>query len=84
MLGKADRGREVVEKPGKAAIVEIDHRQAVAIDEEIGKAHIGVNEAEAILALAIGGEPLAQDPGGRLQERQVFGRKPETRPPVAP
>ena len=46
VLQEADRGGEVVEIPAEAAIVEIDDRQAVAVDEQIGEPQVGMDEAE--------------------------------------
>ena len=51
---QGDGGCEVVEVPGEAAIVEVDDVHPGAVDEEVGQAHVGVDEAEAVWRLAIG------------------------------
>lgn len=37
VLHEADGGRKVVEEPGEATIVEVDHTETRAVDEEIGQ-----------------------------------------------
>ena len=48
VLEERDGGRGIIHVPGEAAIVEIDDLHRVAVDEQVGQAHIAVDEAEAI------------------------------------
>ena len=41
-------GGEIIEEPGKAAVVEIDDAEPCAIDQQICEAQIGMDEAEAV------------------------------------
>ena len=51
---EGDGGCEVVEEPGKAAVIEVDDVHGLVVDEEVGQAHVGVDEAEAVWGVAVG------------------------------
>jgi len=79
VLEEGDGGRGVVEVPGEAAIVEVDDLHRVAVDQEIGEAHVAVDQPEAVGSLAERLQPPADQrhgagEGGRRQGSILHGR----------
>ena len=62
---KGNGGGEIVHEPAEAAVVEIDQRHAIGVDEQIGEPHIGMNQAKSTRRRAISrkiGTPGAVEP----------------------
>ena len=79
ILHEADRGRPVVHEPGEAAVVEVDHDRAVAVDEQVRDAQVGMGEAEAVgapgrSARAAGGSRRRAASAARARPASCRGR----------
>ena len=44
---EADTGSEVIHEPAETAVIEIDQPCLVIVDQEVGEAHVGVDQAVA-------------------------------------
>src|SRR5450755_2282719 len=53
MLHEAHGRGEIVEEPGKAAVVEINDAEPCSIDQQICEAQIGMNQAEPVAWLTV-------------------------------
>src|SRR6266702_401183 len=84
MLHEADGGGKVIEEPGKAAIVEVDHTETRAIDEKIGQPQIGVDEAEPVVCVSVGIETLPECVGDPPQQFSAIFAKTKAGVPMAP
>src|SRR5207248_6542103 len=72
MLDEGERGRAIIEVPAEAAVVEIDDLGHFALDHQIGKPHIAVDEAEALGSLAEGLKPEADEIDNPLKQQDLL------------
>ena len=68
VLEERDGGCRVVHMPAEAAVVEVDDFHLLAVDEQVGKAQVAVDEAEAVGALAVALEPAADEIDGPAEQ----------------
>jgi hypothetical protein len=84
VLDERQRRAEIVEIPAEAAVVEIDHLRARALDQQIGQPDIGVRQAEAFARLAVALEPAADDFAHPRQRLLARGIHAHSRPASGP
>ncbi len=75
---------EIEDKPTLAAIIEIDHSEAIAIHKKIGEAQIRMDQAESLRPSAINGNLLAQQRFGSFQHDLSRRIETEAGTPIAP
>src|SRR5690606_37857584 len=66
------------------AVVEIDHAQAVAVDQEVGEPEVRVNEAETFGAFAVGGQLARERVARALENGSSVRREAKRVAPVSP
>src|SRR5262245_34948702 len=84
MLEERDRRRAVIEKPGEAAIVEVDDLGHLPVDEKVGEAHVAMDEPEAMRLLTEFLEPGADQVDRPGEERHPLGRHAHAIAPGTP
>src|SRR5262245_9293677 len=83
-LEERHRCRAVIEEPGEAAIVEVDDFDRAAVHEQIGKAHVAVDEVEAVARLAEPDKAALDEPDSLVHRFETLSCHAHSVPPTAP
>ena len=75
VLDEGHGGPEVVHEPREAAVVEVDHVDGAAVDEQVRQPQVGVDEAVPVGPTAVLRQARA-DQLGRVGEQRVLGGPP--------
>src|SRR5690606_33203388 len=76
--------REIVAEPSEAAVIEVDEPRFAALDQEVGEAHVRVNQPESLRVGAIPLQPRPQMPVESVEHGPHFTLHPGCRAPVTP
>ena len=83
-LNKAERSGEVEEVPAVGTVVKIEKLENIAFDEEICKAHVGMDESETPTWLAISSHGCTNTPLSALKKLLFLRGEAHEKAPVAP
>ena len=83
-LDKAERGGEVEEVPAVGTVVKIEKLENIAFDEEICKAHVGMDESETLAGFAISGHSCTNTPLCAFKKLLFLRGEARENAPVAP
>src|SRR5262245_14116782 len=78
------RCRAVIEEPGEAAIVEVDDLDDAAVHEQIGEAHVAMDEIEALGRLAEPVKAPLDEPDSLAHRFETLSRHAHSVLPTAP